>query len=45
MVFNIKPNDQPAIPEDVPTEGPCPVWADTAGFAETRGGPLTAPFV
>lgn len=27
MALNIKPNEQPAIPSDVPTEGPCPVWS------------------
>ena len=26
MVFNVAPDSQPAIPQDVPTEGPCPVW-------------------
>lgn len=26
MAFNIQPDQQPAIPKDVPTEGPCPVW-------------------
>jgi len=26
MVWNILPADQPPIPDDVPTEGPCPVW-------------------
>lgn len=27
MAFNIKPQDQPPIPQDVSTEGPCPVWS------------------
>lgn len=27
MAFNIKPREQPPIPRDVPTEGPCPVWS------------------
>lgn len=27
MAFNIRPADQPAVPKDVPTEGPCPVWS------------------
>merc|ERR1711871_691557 len=27
MVFNLLPADQPPIPGDVPTEGPCPVWS------------------
>jgi len=28
MALNIKPSQQPKIPDDVPTEGPCPVWSD-----------------
>ena len=27
MAFNILPAEQPAVPKDVPTEGPCPVWS------------------
>lgn len=30
MAFNIKPKDQPPIPDDVPTEGPCPKWSDVS---------------
>jgi len=30
MAFNIKPADQPPVPSDVPTEGPCPVWSEAA---------------
>jgi len=29
MAFNLLPEKQPPIPEDVPTEGPCPVWSGT----------------
>jgi len=29
MALNILPSQQPPIPETVPTEGPCPVWATT----------------
>jgi len=25
MIFNVLPDQQPAIPYDVPTQGPCPV--------------------
>jgi len=28
MALNILPAEQPAIPKDVPTEGPCPKWSD-----------------
>jgi len=27
MAFNLLPDQQPTVPEDVPTEGPCPVWS------------------
>jgi FtsP/CotA-like multicopper oxidase with cupredoxin domain len=30
MAFNIKPSQQPAVPDDVPTEGTCPVWSKAA---------------
>jgi FtsP/CotA-like multicopper oxidase with cupredoxin domain len=29
MVLNILPAEQPPIPKDVPTEGPCPVWSSS----------------
>merc|ERR1719382_512497 len=28
MAFNIQPEKQPPVPEDVPTEGPCPKWSE-----------------
>jgi len=30
MAFNIQPEKQPPVPEDVPSEGPCPVWSKAA---------------
>jgi len=30
MAFNLLPSKQPPIPNDVPTEGPCPVWSSEA---------------
>ena len=30
MALNILPSQQPPIPIEVPTEGPCPVWSTTA---------------
>jgi FtsP/CotA-like multicopper oxidase with cupredoxin domain len=29
MAFNIKPAEQPPLPVDIPTEGPCRVWSKT----------------
>jgi iron transport multicopper oxidase len=34
MAFNIQPDKQPAVPEDVPTEGPCPKWSEAASETE-----------
>ena len=31
MALNILPSKQPAIPHDVPTDGPCPVWSNAGG--------------
>merc|ERR1712072_913939 len=28
MAFNVLPSQQPPIPSNVPTEGPCPVWSN-----------------
>jgi len=38
MAFNIRPDDQPAIPLDVPTEGPCPVWSTNMTKTTARKG-------
>ncbi len=29
LALNILPSQQPPIPDDVPTDGPCPVWSRT----------------
>jgi FtsP/CotA-like multicopper oxidase with cupredoxin domain len=39
MAFNIKPSEQPPIPEDVPTEGPCPKWSDASPKHRPPKGP------
>eukprot|EP00929_Paragymnodinium_shiwhaense_P013346 TRINITY_DN121201_c0_g1_i1.p1 TRINITY_DN121201_c0_g1~~TRINITY_DN121201_c0_g1_i1.p1 ORF type:complete len:952 (-),score=240.67 TRINITY_DN121201_c0_g1_i1:304-3159(-) len=37
MAFNLLPSQQPAIPKDVPTEGPCPVWSGGMAAARRKG--------
>merc|ERR1712187_46424 len=34
MALNILPSKQPPIPDNVPTEGPCPVWSANDTVAE-----------
>merc|ERR1719152_201988 len=29
LALNILPSQQPPIPQEVPTEGPCPVWSSS----------------
>jgi len=36
MAFNIRPSEQPPIPGDVPTEGPCPRWSERREESEGR---------
>eukprot|EP00466_Bigelowiella_natans_P018286 jgi/Bigna1/78085/fgenesh1_pg.52_\ len=31
MALNVRPSEQPPLPEDIPTEGPCPVWSHQNG--------------
>ncbi|CAE8719426.1 unnamed protein product [Polarella glacialis] len=38
MAFSMLPSQQPPIPDDVPTEGPCPIWhGRTAPTRPTKG--------
>jgi len=45
MAFNIKPKEQPSIPADMPTEGPCPVWSREEVAALPRPPKKGANFV
>jgi len=38
MAFNLLPGQQPRIPEDVPSEGPCAVWSASAAVRPPRHG-------
>jgi len=35
MALNVEPSKQPAVPKNVPTEGPCPVWSSPKAQALT----------
>jgi len=37
MALNILPEKQPPVPEDVPTEGPCPTWSKAASKEQLAG--------
>merc|ERR1719379_1256689 len=39
MALNLLPSQQPHIPEDVPTEGPCPVWSASLAAQPREGSP------
>merc|ERR1711988_1521499 len=39
MAFNLLPSQQPAIPKDVPSEGPCPIWSGRLAPARPPKGP------
>ena len=40
MAFNIRPAEQPPVPKDVPTEGPCPVWSSVNATPARAGRPV-----
>eukprot|EP00930_Biecheleria_cincta_P082909 TRINITY_DN72545_c0_g1_i1.p1 TRINITY_DN72545_c0_g1~~TRINITY_DN72545_c0_g1_i1.p1 ORF type:complete len:981 (+),score=182.08 TRINITY_DN72545_c0_g1_i1:68-2944(+) len=39
MAFNLLPSKQPPIPDDVPTEGSCPVWSGRSAQERPRKSP------
>jgi FtsP/CotA-like multicopper oxidase with cupredoxin domain len=38
MAFNLLPSKQPPVPDDVPSEGPCPVWSRSAAARPPKRG-------